>query len=133
MNLDRTKLITAKVSNDDRGVLSAFQLGEQFDFQPMRLFIIHDVKRDRGGHAHKHTDQLIIATSGSVTVRVFNGEGWNQYLLDSPEIGLFMPKMTFVELCEFTPNASCSVLASSTYNYSHSIRTFDEYKKVLGL
>jgi hypothetical protein len=120
------------VANDSRGALAHFEFGKFLNFQARRIFQIFKVTEDRGGHAHRHTNQLIIASHGELRVEVFSGEGWNSYILDDPSVVLFTPKLTFLKLCDFSSSAVCTVLSDTEYRAVDSIRNLEDFVKEFG-
>jgi dTDP-4-dehydrorhamnose 3,5-epimerase-like enzyme len=97
------------------GVRGDISVVEELPFQIKRVFCIYNVPTNivRGGHAHKKCHQLFIATSGAVLIKI---EGGNEYILDCPEISLYVPPLHIVHLTFLEDNTSLMVLASEKYN-----------------
>lgn len=114
---------------DDRGCLTAIEGGQAVPFEVKRVFYMHDVAEgaDRGGHAHRDTDQFAVAVHGSLKIVVSNGYESRAVILDSPEWGITLPRMTWTRLMDFSEGAVCLVLASTHYDRSKSIRSWPEY------
>lgn len=117
--------------HDNRGVLTAIESGSDIPFGIKRIFYMHHVKMDRGGHAHMDTDQVVIAAHGSFEIEVYDGQKNNRYSLNDPEKGLFIPKMIFVNLFDFSEDAVCLVLSSTHYDIKRSIRSIEDYNKAV--
>jgi hypothetical protein len=100
-----------------------------FDFK--RLFYLYDVPggESRGGHAHKHCHQLLIAGSGSFEVYVCDGLTSHTYFLNTPSQGLHIPPGVWASEKKFSSGTVCLVLASHIYEAVDYIRDFDDYKK----
>lgn len=100
----------------ERGRLTTITPGEDtiVPFDVKRVFYIYDVplKTVRGGHGHKTCHQLLIAVGGMVLVKVAGEE----HILDSPELGLYVPPGNILRLVFLTSNAYLLVLASEPYN-----------------
>ena len=62
--LDQVKLISLPSVVDSRGVLTAIEGTKDIPFEIKRVFYMHHIERNRGGHAHRDTDQVVIAISG---------------------------------------------------------------------
>jgi len=92
---------------------------------------MHHVLADRGGHAHTETDQVIVAVSGCFKVDVSDGAMSVSFLLDDPTVGLYVPRMLFQSLYQFSADAVCLVLASTHYDMSKSIRSWDAYRAAI--
>ncbi len=117
--------------NDERGSLTAIESGIDLPFRVKRLFYLHGIKEDRGGHAHTDTDQLLIALNGSLRVRLYDGKAWSEFILDQPGKGLFVPRMLFIEMDDFSEHALLLVLANTHYDITKSIRSLEAYKDAL--
>ena len=55
------------------GILTSLESAIDIPFEIKRIFYMHHVKSDRGGHAHTDTDQVVIAISGSFKIELFDG------------------------------------------------------------
>ncbi len=117
--------------NDDRGVLTAIEGSKDIPFAIARIFYMHHVIQDRGGHAHRHTDQVLIAMSASFSVTVFDGRDRKKFILDNPTQGLYIPKMIYIELSDFVSGSVCLVLASDHYVMANSLRNIEAYTAAL--
>jgi dTDP-4-dehydrorhamnose 3,5-epimerase-like enzyme len=116
---------------DTRGILTSVESGFDIPFEIKRIFYMHHINSDRGGHAHTHTDQVVIAISGSFTIKLFDGIDSVTFKMNDPVQGLYIPRMIFIELSDFTSDAVCLVLASTHYDIKKSIRNIDDYKVAL--
>jgi dTDP-4-dehydrorhamnose 3,5-epimerase-like enzyme len=120
---------------DDRGCLTAIEGGQTVPFDIKRVFYMHDVTKgaDRGGHAHRDTDQLAVAVNGSLKIVVSDGVDSRLVLLDDPGWGITLPRLTWTTLFDFSDGAVCLVLSSTNYDRSKSIRTWSDYLTARGL
>jgi dTDP-4-dehydrorhamnose 3,5-epimerase-like enzyme len=116
---------------DKRGFLTSIEQIRNVPIEINRIFYMHHITEDRGGHAHIDTDQIIIAISGSFKLKVFDGANEDIYLLNDCTKGIFTPRMTFCELYDFSPNAVCLVLANTFYDIKKSLRSRCEYLSFL--
>jgi dTDP-4-dehydrorhamnose 3,5-epimerase-like enzyme len=116
---------------DVRGILTSVESGSDIPFEIKRIFYMHHINSDRGGHAHNDTDQVVIAISGSFKIELFDGTKRVSFLMDDPMKGLYIPRMIFIELSQFSSEAVCLVLASTHYDIKKSIRNIDDYKRHL--
>lgn len=114
-------------SADERGVLTSIESGVDIPFATQRVFFISDVSGDRGNHAHRFTNQLLVSVSGSFTVDVSTGGATTSFEMRSRTRALFLPRMTWVRLYGFSPDAVCLVLADTSYAESGYIRDWDEF------
>lgn len=127
------QIIDIPVVHDKRGNLSVIENGKNIPFNIKRVYYLYDVPSGtkRGGHAHKNLEQLVIAASGSFDIILHNGKTKTKFTLNRPNCGLYIPKMTWREIENFSSGAVCLVLASKVYDESDYIRNFKEFKKLL--
>lgn len=112
---------------DERGFLTSIEQIKDIPFEINRIFYMHHLTEDRGGHAHIDTDQIIIAISGSFKLKVFDGMNEDIYILNDCTIGIFSPKLIFCDLYDFSPNAVCLVLANTYYDIKKSLRNRKDF------
>ena len=85
---------------------------------------------DRGGHAHKDLFQVLIALNGSFELLLDDGSNTKKILLDSPNIGLYIPNGIWREMNNFSKNSVCLVLASEDYDENDYIRNYQDFKEM---
>jgi len=127
MNVKSVYEINFNNNGDDRGFLTSIEQNHDIPIKIKRIFYMHHVTQNRGGHAHIDTDQVIIPISGSFKVKVFDGEKEDLYLLNDRTKGIYTPRLTFCDLYDFSPDAVCLVLANTHYNMKMSLRTKEEF------
>ena len=117
------------VIKDLRGNLMAREVGQGLPFVPKRYFIVHDVpsKEVRGEHAHRELQQMLVCIRGSLAVVADDGLNRQEVVLDSPELALYLPPMTWGIQYKYTPDAALLVLASDVYKSSDYIRDYDQF------
>ena len=117
---------------DSRGCLTAIEAeNRDIPIEVKRIFYMHHVSDDRGGHAHIDTDQVIFAAAGSFRVRLTDGRETRVFLLDDCTRGIYVPRLTFTDLYDFTEDAVCMVLANTHYDIGRSLRSYDAYLSYL--
>lgn len=124
-------IIKIKTIADTRGCLSAVEGVQDIPFGIKRIFYMHHVISDRGGHAHIDTDQVLIAIHGSLKVKLFNGIETEEYVMDDCTKGLYIPRLYFTDMYDFTPETVCLVLSSTHYDMGKSLRSMDAYMSYL--
>ena len=124
-------LIDLKTIEDSRGSLTAVEGAQDIPFEIKRIFYLYHVSADRGGHALIDTDQVLIPIHGKLMVKLFNGKETDEYLMDDCTKGLFIPRLYFTNIYEFSPESVCLVLSSTHYNMSHYLRSMDAYMTYL--
>lgn len=112
------KLIELPRLNDARGNLSFVEGGIHVPFDIQRVYYLYDVPggAERGGHAHKGLQQLIIAMSGSFDVLLDDGKVKKLVHLNRSYNGLYICPMIWRELVNFSSGSVCMVLASNRYD-----------------
>ena len=87
---------------------------------------------ERGAHAHRHTQQCLIAVAGTFTVDVSDGTASATYVLDDPNRALYLPVMTWAHLRDFLPGTVALALCDTVYNPSHVVCSWDEdYRRLV--
>jgi hypothetical protein len=129
--LNDVKWVDLPSKADERGVLTSIESGSDVGFDIKRVFYMHHITGDRGGHAHVDTDQVVIAVAGSLKMDVSDGVATRSYELNDPRCGVYTPRMVFIRLYDFSPGAVCLVLASTHYDMSKSVRSWEDYVKAI--
>lgn len=111
------------------GNLTAIEERMEIPFDVKRLYYLYDVPggAERGGHAHKKLQQLIVAASGCFDVVLDDGKNRKVVELNRPYFGLHIVAGIWRELINFSSGAICLVLASEKYDAGDYIRDYDEY------
>ena len=94
-----------------------------------RVYWVYDVPggESRGGHAHKHCREMIVAVSGSFNVTLDNGYEQKTYHLNHPWQGLLVETGIWRTLDDFSSGAVCLVLASDNFDETDYIREYDDF------
>lgn len=118
---------------DLRGSLVAADFSSDLPFVPRRAFTVFDVptKDVRGEHAHHVCEQFLLCLVGSVSCVVDNGEMRQEFRLDRPDIGLYMPAMTWGTQYNYSPDAVLLVFASREYDPADYIRDYEEFLELI--
>jgi hypothetical protein len=130
--LDAAQWVELPSSIDARGVLTSVEGGIDIPFEIKRVFYMHHINTDRGGHAHRDTEQVVIAAAGSFKMDLSDGKDTRTFSLDDPMRGVYTPPMVFIKLHDFSPDAVCMVLASTHYDIAKSIRSWEEFLEAIG-
>lgn len=126
------KIIDLPKIPDDRGNLSFVESGNHIPFEIRRVYWIYDVPggETRGGHAYRENCEFIIALSGSFDVLLHDGKKEKRYHLNRSYYGLYVPKLVWRSMENFSTNSLAIVLASATYQASDYMREFAEFQKL---
>jgi acetyltransferase-like isoleucine patch superfamily enzyme/dTDP-4-dehydrorhamnose 3,5-epimerase-like enzyme len=117
------------IAEDLRGTLSAGEFPTDVPFTPHRYFMVFNVpgKDVRGEHAHRKCHQFLVCARGSVAVVVDDGHGSEEIVLDSPDLGLYVPPMIWAVQYRYSSDALLIVFASDPYDPADYIRDYDEF------
>lgn len=103
----------------------------QILFNIRRVYYVYNTPKDiaRGFHAHKELEQILICINGSVVINCEDVEGRKeQYILNNPALGLYIGRMIWHTMEQFSDGAILLVLASDLYNEEDYIRDYVEFK-----
>ena len=125
------KLIDMKIFGDKRGKLISLEGNQNVPFDIKRVYYIFDTlpEEERGKHAHKNLEQIIIAIDGSCQIVLDDGKTQEKVWLNTPEKGLYVGKNMWREMRHFSYGCKLMVLASEHYDPKEYIRDYDEFLK----
>ncbi|RYY48745.1 MAG: WxcM-like domain-containing protein [Chitinophagaceae bacterium] len=115
---------------DERGNLSFFEHPSQLPFEIKRTYWIYDVPGGeiRGGHAFKEQQEFIIALSGAFDVLLHNGKEEYRFHLNRSYYGLFIPRMIWRSMENFSTNALALHTSDKSFDANDYIRDFEKFK-----
>ena len=115
--------------SDLRGALGVIEWEKLLPFSVKRIFFTYNVPGTevRGEHAHKKCHQFLIALHGSLHVITDNGNYRDEFILNSPVLGLHIPAGVWGIQYKHSNDCVLLVLASEKYDDSDYIRNYDEY------
>ncbi|MET3035639.1 FdtA/QdtA family cupin domain-containing protein [Chryseobacterium sp. NRRL B-14859] len=117
---------------DKRGNLSFYEYPGQIPFEIARTYWIYDVPGGevRGSHAFKDQQEFIVALSGSFDIVLHDGESEQRFSLNRSYYGLYIPKMYWRKMENFSTNSLALIVSDRTYNEADYIRDFEQFKKM---
>jgi hypothetical protein len=118
------------IGNPALGYISVGQEYEKIPFRIERTYWTYYTPQNvmRGGHANIEKELVLVSVSGSITVNgEFNGEKY-EFVLDSPDKGLYLPKLTWHTM-KYSHNAVQLVMASNLYSEDDYIRDYLTFLK----
>ena len=119
--------------HDLRGDLTVGNFGFEIPFAPARYFFVLNVPSTevRGEHAHHVCHQFLVAAKGRVSIMVDDGRKRQEVLLDSPDLGIYLPPLTWGVQYKYSAEAVLLVFASHVYDSNDYIRDYDEFLRVI--
>jgi len=129
LSLQNCKIIDLPKIQDPRGNLTFIEGGAHVPFDISRVYYLYDVPggSERGGHAHKALQQLIVAMSGSFDVVLDDGHEQKRFHLNRSYYGLYVCPMIWRELDNFSSGSVCMVLASNRYDEDDYYREYSKF------
>jgi len=133
MNIQDCKLIQLNKIAEPRGNLTFIEGGRHVPFDIKRIYYLYDVPggAERGGHAHKGLQQLIVAMSGSFDILLDDGVRKKRFHLNRSYFGLYVCPMIWREMDNFSSGAVCLVLASNLYDPEDYYRDYGQFLRAL--
>ena len=128
--IEKAKMLEFSQKGDERGRLVIVEGGQDIPFEVKRIFYIYGSDKDviRGQHANKESEFVLINVAGNSKVKVKDGKG-NEvvYSLNRPHTGIYLPKMVWKDMYDFSEDSVLLVLASTHYDADEYIRDYNEF------
>lgn len=130
---DRYKILEFNDLGDERGKLVVVEGGISIPFEIKRIFYIYgsDATVVRGQHANRESEFVLINVAGTSKVRVDDGKEERIIELNRPMMGVYLSKMLWKDMYDFSEDSVLLVLANTHYDGREYIRDYDEYIKIL--
>jgi acetyltransferase-like isoleucine patch superfamily enzyme/dTDP-4-dehydrorhamnose 3,5-epimerase-like enzyme len=118
---------------DLRGNLAAGEIGKFLPFEVKRFFIVHGVssRQIRGQHAHRTCHQFLVCVRGSCRVIADDGKHRQEFLLDSPARGVYLPPKVWGVQYDYSADAALLVFASHSYDPRDYVRDYDLFLQLV--
>ena len=118
---------------DERGKLVVIEGGRAVPFHIERVFYIYESDPEvvRGQHANRESEFVLINVAGQSKVRITDGTEEFIVELNKPMMGVYIPRMIWKDMYEFSKDSVLLVLASTHYDGREYIRDYDEYLKIM--
>lgn len=131
---NKAQMLELSQKGDARGHLVIVEGGVDIPFDIKRIFYIYgsDSNVIRGQHANRKSEFVLINVSGTSKVKVRDGKGNEAvYSLNRPHTGIYLPKMLWKDMYDFSEDSVLLVLASEHYDSNEYIRSYDEFVKIV--
>lgn len=115
---DKCKIINFADLGDERGKLVVIEGGQAIPFDIKRVFYIYgsDETVVRGEHANRESEFVLINVAGTSKVRITDGKEELIVELNKPMMGVYIPKMIWKDMYDFSADSVLLVLASTHYD-----------------
>jgi dTDP-4-dehydrorhamnose 3,5-epimerase-like enzyme len=129
MNGDALRLLSFPRISDARGSLTSLEKNTGVPFDIKRVYYLYNTASNasRGGHAHRKTEKIMIAVSGSCEVILDRGGAKTSFTLSSPSEGVLVEPHTWRELRNLSPGTVILALCSLPYEESDYIRNYEHF------
>ncbi len=116
--------------HDLRGNLVVGEFEQHVPFAVKRFFMVFDVPsaETRGEHAHKQCQQFLVCVKGSVSVVADDGENRQEFRLDQPDLGVYLPAGVWGIQYKYSADALLLVFASEHYDATDYIRDYASFQ-----
>jgi len=127
--MEKVKLISFKIHGDERGSLISLEGNNNISFAIKRVYYIFNTKKNinRGFHAHKELEQILICISGSCELLLDDGRTKQIVQIKDKDVGLYIGSNIWRDMYNFSPDCVLMVLASDYYKESEYIRNYQEF------
>ena len=132
MNLNGVQMLEFPQHGDERGHLVVVEGLKDVPFEIKRMFYIYgsDANVVRGRHANRKSEFVLINVAGQSKVRVDDGRGNEAvFSISRPHTGLYLPKMIWKDMYDFSPDSVLLVLSNEAYDPDEYIRDYDAFVK----
>lgn len=125
----KAKVVRFNQLGDDRGHLVVVEGCKDIPFEIARIFYIYGSDKEviRGQHANRDSEFVLINVSGKSKVKIDYGNSQEMIELNEPHMGVYIPKMIWKEMYDFSEDSVLLVLSNFKYNPDEYIRNYNEY------
>jgi len=132
LTMESARIIQLPKNGDRRGNLSVIEEMRHIPFKIERAFWVYDVPggETRGGHAYRQSEEFIVALSGSFDIIIDDGKEKHTFSLNRSYYGLYVPRLMWREMVNFSTNSLALILSSTPYDAADYIRDYNEFKSI---
>ncbi|MBK5241010.1 FdtA/QdtA family cupin domain-containing protein [Clostridium sp.] len=123
------KLIYFSQVNEEDGSIVFMEGMKEIPFEIKRVFYIFSTPKGatRADHANKNTDFVLINVYGTSSIEVDDGIKKVVFELSSPNVGLYIPHMTWMKTYNFSSDSVLLALASRQYEKNQYYEDYKEF------
>lgn len=133
-NMEKVQMLEFRQRGDDRGHLVIVEGNTDIPFDIKRVFYIYGSDKDvvRGQHANRRSEFALINVAGTSKVKVMDGQGNEAiFCLNRPHTGIYLPKMIWKDMYDFSEDSVLLCLASEHYDETEYIRKYDDFVTII--
>jgi dTDP-4-dehydrorhamnose 3,5-epimerase-like enzyme len=132
-SIKQCKVLEFTDFGDERGKLVVVEGGQSIPFEIKRVFYMYgsDASVIRGQHANKESEFVLINVAGQSKVRITDGKEEFVIELNKPMMGVYIPKMIWKDMYDFSSDSVLLVLANTHYDGTEYIRDYNEYLRIV--
>lgn len=114
----------------DGAVLVPVEESGTLPFQMRRTYFITGLgsSAERGGHAHREANQVIVCAQGSFTILLDDGMRTQEILLSDPTLGIILRAGLWSTLKNFSDDCVIIVYADRKNDETDYIRSYEAFK-----
>lgn len=111
------------------GTLVVAEITKHIPFAVKRAFWIFDVpeRAERGHHANRNLNEVLVCLQGSVTVILDDGHTHREFVLNDRTKGLFIKNKLWITLKDFGKDTILLCFADQLYDKNDAIRDYNEF------
>lgn len=120
----------ANIGNPEFGYINIAENSKNIPFDIKRVFWLDGIicETERGNHAHRETEQILICQAGSIEFFAEMPDGREfHFKVSKPNIGIYIPPAAWHRMI-YQPGTIQLVLASSSYAESDYFRVYEDFK-----
>lgn len=127
-NVNSLRLVLLSHHSEENGDLVVIENNKDIPFEVKRVFFVRAPQASiRGQHAHIECNQFLICSTGRILVLCDDGKNKCSFVLDTPKMGLLIPKGIWAQQKYLTDNSILTVLCDREYEESDYIRDYDDF------
>lgn len=118
---------------DERGNLVVIEGNKDVPFEIKRIFYMYGTDGNwiRGQHANKKSDFVLVNVAGRSKVKIDDGFSTAIVELNKPRMGIYIPKMIWKEMYDFSKDSVMLVLSNEHYDAEEYIRDYNVYLEAM--
>lgn len=132
--MNSVQMLEFSEKGDERGHLVIVEGMDDIPFDIKRIFYIYGSDKSviRGQHANLNSEFVLINVVGTSKVKIKDGKGNEAiYSLNRPHTGIYLPKMIWKDMYDFSEDSVLLCLASTHYDGSEYIRDYDKFVEII--